>query len=91
MLASSRPGSVSLQWHGWADGVVWGLVCVVCGLQRTCAQVIAERLLEGAARQKAAYQDPYADPLYAIQLGKVKAKEAREAARAAAAAAKAAR
>lgn len=55
------------------------------------AQVIADTLLEGAARQKAAYQDPYADPLYAIQLGKVQAKEAREAARAAAPEAKAAR
>jgi hypothetical protein len=54
-------------------------------------QVIADRLLEGAARHKAAYVDPYADPLHAIQLGKVQAKEAREAARAAAAAAKAAR
>jgi hypothetical protein len=53
--------------------------------------VIADKLLEAAARQKAAYQDPYDDPMYAIHLQKVQAKEAREVARAAAAAAKAAR
>lgn len=54
-------------------------------------QVIADRLLEAAAREKAAYVSPYDDPSYAIQLAKVEAKAAREAARAAAAAAKAAR
>lgn len=47
--------------------------------------------MAAAARSKATYQDPYADPTYTIQLAKVEAKAAREAARAAAAAAKAAR
>jgi hypothetical protein len=54
-------------------------------------QVIADKLLEAAAREKAAYTSPYDDPTYAVQLAKVEAKAAREEARAAAAAAKAAR
>lgn len=54
-------------------------------------QVIADKLLEAAAREKAAYTSPYDDPTYAVQLAKVEAKSAREEARAAAAAAKAAR
>ena len=54
-------------------------------------QVIADKLLEAAARDKAAYQNPYDEPTYAVQLAKVEAKAAREAARAAAAVAKAAR
>jgi hypothetical protein len=54
-------------------------------------QVIADKLLEAAAREKAAYTSPYGNPTYAVQLAKVEAKAARAEARAAAAAAKAAR